>query len=728
MKPTDEIFAELVRALGIDSEEIDERKNFLEFNELDVRLLTALHKSQKDISRQFVDDFYAHLLCFEETRRLIPDAAFLEHLKQIQADYFHSLTAGDYGSEYVLNRLHVGMAHQRVGLHSKWYVGAYCKYLIGLMSDLWRLQGNDSSECLATFSALLKVVFLDMGFALDTYMQADRHALLRFKRYAESIITSFPAGLMVVNDSLKVQSVNPSFREIFKLKSGEDISGCSAEDILPLPDLWLQARAVLAKRMALHDIEVVLGEKWLCFDLTGIHLYEGEDQLLVSVEDITEHKAQVARIEQLAFYDSLTSLPNRRLLQDRLQQAMNRSVRHNKYGAVLFIDLDNFKTLNDIEGHNIGDLLLVEVSKRLLASVRDEDTVARLGGDEFVIILDSLSPDIQQSATFALNIGEHIQASINEVFCLRGHEHYSTASIGVCLFRGNDISLDDLLKHADTAMYQAKSTNRNTLRFFDSSMQTELEIRAALEVDLRHALANQQFKLYYQTQVNEKGVVVGGEALLRWQHPSRGLIPPMEFIPVAEEIGLIVPIGEWVLHVACAQLKVWEADARTCHLHLSVNVSALQFRQQDFVEMVLKVLTETGANPCKLRLELTESLVLNNITDSIDKMQKLRDRKIHFSLDDFGTGQSSLNYLKRLPLDQIKIDQSFVQDITTDPGDAAIVRTIIGMADNLGLEVIAEGVETQAQRNFLEHNGCHLFQGYLFSKPMPIEEFRTLLY
>ncbi|OIQ79371.1 cyclic di-GMP phosphodiesterase Gmr [mine drainage metagenome] len=439
--------------------------------------------------------------------------------------------------------------------------------------------------------------------------------------------------------------------------------------------------------------------------------------------DITLRKEAEEKIHQLAFYDPLTKLPNRRLMQDRLQQALGSSMRHKNHGAILFIDLDNFKLLNDTRGHDMGDLLLIEAAKRLQDIVRGTDTVARLGGDEFIAILGDLSEDAQQSAAAARDVGEKVLASMSQPFCLQGLECHSSASIGISLFRGDEISMDDLLKHADAAMYQAKISGHNTLRFFDPAMQTELEMRAALMDDLRQALPRQQLRLFYQIQVNEQGVV-GAEALLRWQHPERGLVSPMAFIPLAEETGLIVPIGAWVLQTACAQLRAWQDDPLTRHLRLAVNISARQFRQPNLVEQVFEVLRKTGVDPVKLEFELTESLMLDNIADGIVKMQALRDAGIRFSLDDFGTGQSSLSYLKRLPLDQIKIDQSFVRDITTDPNNAAIVRTIIGMAKNLGLSVIAEGVETEQQRDFLDRNGCNAYQGYLFGKPVPIEDFQ----
>ncbi|MDA8328531.1 MAG: PAS domain S-box protein [Betaproteobacteria bacterium] len=444
--------------------------------------------------------------------------------------------------------------------------------------------------------------------------------------------------------------------------------------------------------------------------------------------DLTPRKEADERIHELAFYDPLTNLPNRRLLRDRLQQAMTASLRSQRGGAVLFIDLDNFKVLNDIRGHDIGDLLLIEVAERLHDCVRSNDTIARLGGDEFVVILEDLSEDAQEAVTLAQGVGKKILATISRPFDLHGIEYHGSSSIGISLFRSDEISsMDDLLKHADVAMYQAKTSGRNTMYFFDPVMQAKLEMHATLTDDLRQALPQQQLKLYYQVQVDEHGVV-GAEALLRWRHPERGLVSPLEFIPLAEESGLIVPIGQWVLQTACAQLKQWESDPRTRHLQLAVNVSARQFRQPDLIEQVLEVLNKSGIDPLKLKFELTESLVLDNIADSIDKMQVLRSIGIRFSLDDFGTGQSSLAYLKRLPLDQIKIDQSFVRDIITDPNDAAIVQTIIGMANNLGLNVIAEGVETEQQRDFLERNGCRAYQGYLFGKPVPIEEFQDLVF
>lgn len=717
--PDEEAVAVLARSIRIDVQEITRRKVFLEFDETDVSLLTEL----QNVSRRFVSDFYTHLTKFEEPRRFIPDAPFLE---RTHAAYFDSLTAGDYGPEYILHRLCVGVPHQHIGLEPKWCIGAYSKYLVGLLPELCRVLGDDPDKFLATYHALQKIVFLDMGVALDTYMQASRHTILGHKRYAENIIASIPAGLIVVNSTLKVRSVNRSFREMFGLNNGDDVSGRELADLLPLPDLRQQAQAVLADGIALRGIDIELDEKWLRLTITGIRL-TAEEEVLVVVEDVTELKVQAARIEQLAFYDPLTGLPNRSLLRDRVQQALTHSTRHKNHGAILFIDLDNFKALNDIKGHNIGDLLLIEVAKRLQDCVRCSDTVARLGGDEFVIVLDELNEDTLKAVAQARDIGEEVLASLDRPFNLQGFEHYSSASIGISLFRDNEIGMDDLFRHADTAMYQAKTSGRNTLRFFDPDMQASLEARAALEADLRRALSQQQFKLFFQIQVNAANRPIGAEALLRWLHPECGLVSPLQFIPVAEDTGLILPIGQWVLETACAQIRAWETNPLACELQLAVNVSARQFHQPDFVEQVREVLIKTGADPTRLKLELTESVVLDNINNAVAKMHKLKEIGVRFSMDDFGTGYSSLSYLTQLPFDQLKIDQSFVYNIGIKPTDAVIVQTIVGMGNSLGMEVIAEGVETEAQRDFLERNGCHAYQGYLFSKPVPIEEFEALI-
>ncbi len=455
---------------------------------------------------------------------------------------------------------------------------------------------------------------------------------------------------------------------------------------------------------------------------------------LTLIEEIS-HLASIAieqrlmedQVHQLAFYDPLTHLPNRRLLADRFRQAGNSSARGGKQCAVLFMDLDHFKTVNDTLGHAIGDLLLQQVAGRITSCVRVGDSVARLGGDEFVVILEELSENIVEAAKQTKHVGENILSALSQPYQLATHAYSSTSSIGVTLFSGPQKSFGALLKQADIAMYQAKKAGPGGMRFFDPKMQASLSARVTLEAELRTALVNQQFQLYYQIQVDDSRRSLGAEALIRWLHPERGLVPPMEFIPLAEESGMIVPIGRWVIEAACTQLKAWQQEALTRDLVLAVNVSARQFQQADFAVQMHEVVKRHAINPRRLKLELTEGMLLENIEETIAIMNELNAIGIRFSLDDFGTGYSSLQYLKRLPLDQLKIDQSFVRDIAIDGSDQAIVRTIVAIAQSMDMRVIAEGVETEEQRQLLLENGCSNYQGYLFGKPLPIEQFEARL-
>lgn len=459
-------------------------------------------------------------------------------------------------------------------------------------------------------------------------------------------------------------------------------------------------------------------------------LTDGEGKvagIIGAIWDITERKAMENKMHDLAFYDPLTRLPNRRLLLERTQQALTMSMRKGRYGALMLLDLDDFKKLNDSQGHDIGDLLLCEVAKRLQGVIREGDTVARLGGDEFVVVLESLSTLDAEAATQAEAVAEKIRLELSQPYTLSGVPHQTTSSIGVALFRGYLESKDNLLKHADIAMYQAKHAGRNAIRFYDKVMQSKIELRATLESNLKVALQEEQFKLFYQVQVNVVGKPVGAEVLLRWQHPAKGLILPSDFISLAEENGLIVPIGLWVLNAACAQIQTWSAQADFCKLSLAVNVCAKQFQQPDFVMQVMRAVTAHGINPILLKLELTESMVLNNVEDAIVKMKALKDFGVNFALDDFGTGYSSLSHLKQLPLTKIKIDQSFVRNLATDSGNKVMVMSIVDLCMNFELDVMAEGVETEVQFKLLHRYGCGSFQGYLFGKPVPIELFEQAL-
>lgn len=574
----------------------------------------------------------------------------------------------------------------------------------------------------------------DLAFGIVTLRTRVEHS--RAEEQIQIAATAFEAqeGIIITDADQVVLRVNRAFT---------DITGYSSDDIVGrTPRLLSSGHHDPAYYRAMwnhiHGDGSWQGEIWnrrKCGDLypewlniTAVKNAQGQVTHYVgTMIDITERKEAERKIEHLAFYDLLTGLPNRRLFIDRLQQAMGGSARSRHMGALLFIDLDNFKIVNDTCGHDVGDRLLIEVARRLDSCVRDGDTISRLGGDEFVAMLEDLSEQPQEAAAQARIVAAKVLETLNQPYAIAGRVHHSTPSIGATIFVGNQDSVDELLKQADIAMYQAKSAGRNTLRFFDPEMQAAVAARAGLEADLRQGIGGREFVLHYQPQVDGNRRIIGAEALLRWQHPGRGMISPAQFIPLAEETGLILPIGQWVLDDACARLTDWSQDAARCHLSLAVNVSARQFRQPDFVDQVRQAIERAHAPAAHLKLELTETLVLDNVEDTIDKMHALKALGVGFSMDDFGTGYSSLSYLTRLPLDQLKIDQSFVRKLPDSATDAVVVQSIITLAESLGIAVIAEGVETETQRVFLEQHGCPIYQGYLFSKPVALADFEALL-
>ncbi len=599
----------------------------------------------------------------------------------------------------------------------------------------WRLQRNFIVGVALLFAFLLVTAG---GFAIwhfDRLTQA-RRSLAQSKASLDQALESMVSGFVLLNADHQLVRWNQRFVEIFPwlapllipLLPFRQVLEATAAHHLPGASDW-ELHNWVARRLTLLFNPQAPHEETLP---NGSFIQVSERRtpdggVVIVYHDVTELHAASAVIENLAFYDPLTHLPNRRLLMDRLQQAIAIGARSGRYGAVLFLDLDNFKTLNDSVGHSIGDLLLEQVAQRLKDCVRVEDTVARLGGDEFVVVLDGLSERSDEAAALTRRIGEKILEQLNLVYQLAEHSHHSSASIGATLFSKLPTTPEELLKQADIAMYEVKSSGRNSLCFFDPQMQATISARVQLEADLRAALLTNQFELYYQPQFDLDKGVVGAEVLIRWHHPLRGLVLPGDFIRVAEESQLIVSIGQWVLRRSCQQLAVWQQGAPGSKLHLCVNVSARQFHQRDFVAQVLTVLHETGARPQLLKLELTESLVLDNVYETIAKMTELKAAGVRFSVDDFGTGHSSLAYLTQLPLDQLKIDQTFVRNIGIKPSNGVIVQTVIGMARNLSLEVIAEGVETREQQEFLAAQGCTLYQGYLFGKPTPLAQFEALL-
>jgi len=444
--------------------------------------------------------------------------------------------------------------------------------------------------------------------------------------------------------------------------------------------------------------------------------------------EITERKSAEERIEQLAYYDELTDLANRRLLLDRLNHEILVASRHETFGALLYLDLDRFKNLNDALGHPVGDELLRQVAKRLRQLVRSEDTVSRLGGDEFVIMLPVRNSTISKATIEASSVADKAKERLSEVFDLHGYKYHLNTSIGIVVFPEAGETSDDILKHADSALYQAKEEGRNTSRFYHPAMQESADERLQLEKDIRYALENDELVLDYQPQVGLDGSIAGAEALLRWHHPLRGIITPNQFIPLAEETGLILDIGNWVLNAATRQLSEWHKMG-VCpeSKSLAINVSPRQFHQANFVEYILEIIEDAEVPTGCIELEITESMLMDSMGDVVDKLSQLRKNGIRIAIDDFGTGYSSLSYLKSLPLDKLKIDQSFVQDVTTDGNDAAIVDTIISMSRHLGLKVIAEGVESRGQLDFLKSKGCEIFQGYYFSKAVSQEKMLQIL-
>ncbi|MBC7918947.1 MAG: PAS domain S-box protein, partial [Rhodoferax sp.] len=566
-----------------------------------------------------------------------------------------------------------------------------------------------------------------MGMIRDvTERKQAENALRESALHTQSILDNMVDGVVTINAQGMVESFNKAASSVFGY-TPEEVIGCSASMFLAEPEHrsdpnYLPYRfdeIAQGKSSIARAVEVARKDGSLFpihLSMSRIHR-EGQAILIAIVRDITQQRQDEEEIRRLAFYDSLTGLPNRRLLMDHLKQAMATSARSGKHGALMFLDLDHFKLLNDTQGHDVGDLLLQQVSNRLQSCVRDGDTVARLGGDEFVVLLEALSPHSHEAATQAEAIASKLLETFVTAFDLNGQQHLCTTSIGIVVFLGDHETMDDLLKKADLAMYQGKSAGRNTARFFDPAMQAAVAAHDALEKDLRRGLAEREFVLHYQIQVTREGKSIGAEALVRWNHPERGLVTPFHFIAMAEQTGLILPLGQWVLETACAQLVVWATQAATAHWTLAVNVSASQFAQASFVANVADALKHSGADPNRLKLELTESLLVHDVEDVIVKMTALKNIGVGFSLDDFGTGYSSLSYLKRLPLDQLKIDQSFVRDVLTEPSDAVIARTIVALGHSLGLTVIAEGVETEGQRDFLAEMGCDAFQGYYFGRP-----------
>ncbi|GIZ50126.1 EAL domain-containing protein [Noviherbaspirillum aridicola] len=840
----------LVTRLGLSEEEMAERKQYLELGERDCEVLRAMNEQLGEHGGGMADSFYAHLLKYPELGERLGDHAALQRLKQAQAVYFRGLTAGRYDMDYVEDRLRVGVAHQRIGLDPKWYIGAYRKYMSYLLPVIHDLYAGDRERTIAACDALFKVISLDMGLALDTYFEVDRQEILRHKEYAEQIISGLPAGLIVLDEQLLLRSINPAMRRLLDLGprplAGQHLSaviddpaladklaqvqggGTPALDILIRRDVQgeeryidfhlarlqlgashviliiggdvserIRARAELREseerfrltfsmagvglahlsvdgrilrsnrrlqdilgysedelrtidydeithpgdrgkgrelldRLLRNEIESFANEKrfrhksgryvWSNFTLSLVRREDGSPRYFISViEDITERKQTAEKLIHLAQYDALTQLPNRTLLQDRLLQAVSHAGRNRGRLAVLFLDLDRFKDINDSLGHAAGDTMLRQIAARLSMQLRESDTVARLGGDEFVILLRDVQKDEQVAA-----VARKILDAVTRQVTVGGVEFMPTCSIGISIYPKDGRDGETLLRNADAAMYRAKENGRNSYYFYSEGLNEKLLHRLHIESGLRHALEQNEFSLHYQPQVDAvSGEVVGVEALLRWKPSSGAPVGPDEFIPIAEETGLIVPIGEWVLREACAQAAEWRRDG-IAPLNLTVNVSLRQFRS-DIASAVATVLRDTGFDPRSLTLELTESVLMESPELVEETLQKLKALGVRIAIDDFGTGYSSLAYLSRFSIDTLKIDRTFVLDLPDSRDDVAIVKAIVALGKALNLSVVAEGVETAEQADLLRGERCDVLQGYLFGRPLPPQALRERL-
>lgn len=972
----------IVAALGIDAQDIEQRKQYLEFAAADIVALRQLQQTLFDVRENVIEDLYAHLREFEVTAELLAKEGVLERLKRVQLDYLGSLTQGDYDEDYVRERLGIGVVHQRIGLKPKWYIGAYCKFLTSLLPEVVSRNAGDPERITASLNALLKVMFFDMSLAIDTYIHADEEATLAHKQYAESILCSIPMGVIAFTGDLRVYSANAASDQILGRRH-DDIVGAVLEQIIPAAGLRERINEVMSTGrpqygvklefplashceamlvpisysvpvnggtavrvrllMILEDLtetqrlrqatiesdarahaimdnvadgiitidergivesmngsaEAIFGydamevigrnikmlmpepyqsehdhylERYIStgktkcinagkrevpgkrkngeifpMDLATSEVRIGERRVFIGVaRDITERKRDMMtmsklssaiqqaadsvvitdceglieyvnpafesltgysskeaignqpnlvksgrhseafyrrlwseirngrafnaifvnrtkqgglyyeektitplrddqghithfvstgknvservrteeQLDYLAHHDALTELPNRLLFIDRLKQALGRAARHKLQVAVLFLDLDRFKQINDTLGHDAGDLLLQAVAKRMSTHIRAVDSVARFGGDEFAILMEDVT-----GAEALPAIAQEILDALNDPFMIIDREIYITTSIGISLYPGDGGDPQSLLKNADTAMYRAKSQGKNTYRFYTADMNAKALERLTLENSLRRALERGEFVLHYQPQVDiRSGRIIGMEALLRWKHPGLGLVQPMEFVPLLEETGLIVPVGEWVIQEALGQIRAWRGMGYG-DLRMAINLSAYQVREPEMLRIVEKALRSAGSmlDAQALEFEITESLLMENVPETINKMHALRELGARLSLDDFGTGYSSLSYLKRFPFNTVKIDRSFVGDITADPDDAAIASAVIAMAHSLKLDTVAEGVETQEQLAFLRERGCDTLQGYLFSRPIVAGKMGELL-
>ena len=852
MRETAEMIDAIAHEIGLDGDELAARRRFLQFDERDIAALRDVHALLDAQRDTFSDHFYDHLLAFPRMRELLGDSAATARLRQAQARYFSSLTAGEYGDAYVRERLRVGATHQRIGLDPKWYIGAYRKYLSELFGMLWQKLEHEPERFMAGCDAVLKIVCFDMGLALDTYAHADQRSVRQSRNYLEQVIDAMPAGLMVIDAARRVRSMNRSMAGLLGMPEDAIAAGHSLYAVLPDPELKLRIDEVLGTGIPQDNVLVTLGGRadgvrhlefnirrtrqddghmllligqdvtfrrkarlrlqeseeffrltfnqaavgivllgpdgrllrvnrkmaqilgytevellqrffqqltleddlpdelalvrrlrageigdfqrekrlvrrdgspvWVNVSVSMMRDANGSERFISVVEDISRRKLAEEALTRLASHDTLTGLPNRLLLQDRLAQAIVHAGRSGAQVAVMFIDLDRFKHVNDSLGHDAGDSMIVEIARRLSSALRESDTVARQGGDEFVVVLPELSGEGDAAV-----VARKLLDNLFQPLLLCGQEVFPTGSIGIAMYPRDGLDAATLLKSADSAMYQSKGQGGNHFSFYAAALGKHAAEHLRMEGALQRALQRQEFLLHYQPVVDiASGAVSGVEALLRWQPQGQPLVPPSDFIPLLEETGLIVPVGEWVLATAMAQQVAWRRMGLP-PLRISVNLSARQFLGQDVARRVGALIEASGCDPAWLTLEITESVLMQNPAAAAATMERLAAMGVQLAIDDFGTGYSSLASLKRFPIHSLKIDRSFVSDLTRDADDAAIVNAVIALAHSMRLNVIAEGVETTEQLAFLSARGCDQMQGYCFSRAVAPQGIEALL-
>ena len=721
----------LATEMSLNEIDIIRRKSFLEFAQSDAEHLKALYATSGEFLPHFIENFYEHILDFKELSSLIPDDEAMTKLKRSQLDYFQRLCRGQYDWNYVLNRLQVGMAHERVGMGLQWYIGGFRKYLSELLHHICDDEQNDKKDVAKLFDAVLKIISFDMGLAIETYMHVRENKIADLEHRLDGLIR----GIRGIIWEFDVAGNRFSYVS----RQTESLLGYPPTRWLQDADFWyhiIHQNDRDKVKNALHqaiengisyDLEYrIIAENesvvWINERVTTIDDSTGRVKLVRGLMlDVRERKHFEKQLAHLATHDDLTGLANRNLFESRLKHAINRAQRTGLNLAILCLDLDGFKDINDSLGHETGDHLLQATADRISTILRNEDLAARFGGDEFCILLEDIT-----DTYLPADVASRCLKALNQTIHCEGSEIYPQACIGIAMFPKDGATAQMLMRAADSAMYVAKHSGKHRYEFYQQKMTVLARNRLTLENDLQRAVEQNEFELYYQPQISTAtGRLQGVEALIRWNHPQLGIVPPDKFIPVAERTGLIISLGAWVITAACKQMAEWRKQSIYVG-KIAINLSGTQLSDQTLLDLLVEVLAETGIQASDLVIEVTEGTV--QVTkQGLQTFQRLKSIGIKIAIDDFGTGYSCLSSLTQLPIDCVKIDKSFVQNIQHKVDDSAIIATIVSMSRVLGLLVVAEGVETIDHVHYLNSIGCDLLQGYYFSRPVPAHQISTFV-